>query len=162
MGRRFGREGTWVYLWLILIDVWQKATKFCKAIILWSKNKLKIKLMTWKKWQRRWIIIICVGPKCEEAEFFKPFYVSVNYKAFWKGILKIFNEIKYVSYDQWSHFLVCMSEIFLYRSLRKHIQGLGLLWQRIWNNVIFNIRWMDGENCEWCKLQNTLEQRALK
>ena len=34
MGGRFGREGTWVYRWLILVDVWWKTTKFCKAIIL--------------------------------------------------------------------------------------------------------------------------------
>ena len=32
-------EGTWVYLKLILVDVWQKTTKFCKAIILQLKNK---------------------------------------------------------------------------------------------------------------------------
>ena len=31
---RFRREGTWVYLDLILVDAWQKTTKFCKAIIL--------------------------------------------------------------------------------------------------------------------------------
>ena len=41
MGREIGgrsrREGTWVYLWLILVDVWQKTTKFCKAIILQLK-----------------------------------------------------------------------------------------------------------------------------
>ena len=37
MGGGFGREGTRVYLWLIL-DVWQKTTKFCKAIILQLKN----------------------------------------------------------------------------------------------------------------------------
>ena len=39
MEGRFGREGTRVYLWLILVDVWQKTTKFCKAIILQLKNK---------------------------------------------------------------------------------------------------------------------------
>ena len=33
------REGTHVYLWLIHVDVWQKPTKFCKAIILQFKNK---------------------------------------------------------------------------------------------------------------------------
>jgi len=33
MGESFGREGAWVYLWLILVDVWQKTTKFYKAII---------------------------------------------------------------------------------------------------------------------------------
>ena len=36
-----GREGTWVYLWLILVAVWQKATKLCKAIIFQLKNKFK-------------------------------------------------------------------------------------------------------------------------
>ena len=30
----FKKEGTYVYLWLIHVEVWQKATKFCKAIIL--------------------------------------------------------------------------------------------------------------------------------
>ena len=33
------REGTYVYLWLIQVDVWQKPTQFCKAIILQLKNK---------------------------------------------------------------------------------------------------------------------------
>ena len=41
MGGRFGRKGTWVSLWLILVDVWQKTTKFCKAIILQLKIKKK-------------------------------------------------------------------------------------------------------------------------
>ena len=36
---RFKREGMYVYLWLILIDVCQKTTKFCKAIILQLKKK---------------------------------------------------------------------------------------------------------------------------
>ena len=36
-------EGTYVYLWLIHVDVWQKPTQFCKAIILQLKNKFKIK-----------------------------------------------------------------------------------------------------------------------
>ena len=34
MGGRFKREGTYVYLWLIHVEVWQKTTEFCKAIIL--------------------------------------------------------------------------------------------------------------------------------
>ena len=41
MGGRSRREGTWVYLWLILVDVCQKTTKFCKAIILQLKKKKK-------------------------------------------------------------------------------------------------------------------------
>ena len=34
VGRRFRRERTHVYLWLIHVDVWQKPMPFCKAIIL--------------------------------------------------------------------------------------------------------------------------------
>ena len=37
--KKFKREGTYVYLWLIHADIWQKTTKFCKAIILQLKNK---------------------------------------------------------------------------------------------------------------------------
>ena len=44
MGGRFKREGTYIYLWLIHVDVWQKPTQFCKAFILQLKNNfLKIK-----------------------------------------------------------------------------------------------------------------------
>ena len=48
IGRRFGRKGTWAYLWLIPVDIWQQTIKFCKAIILQlkkqsdNKNKLFI------------------------------------------------------------------------------------------------------------------------
>ena len=34
---RFKREGTNVYLWLINVDVWEKPTQHCKAIILQIK-----------------------------------------------------------------------------------------------------------------------------
>ena len=40
MGAKVGREGAWVYLWLILVDVWQKTTKFRKAIILQLKKNV--------------------------------------------------------------------------------------------------------------------------
>ena len=33
-GEGGGREGTFVYLWLILVDVWQKPSQHCKVIIL--------------------------------------------------------------------------------------------------------------------------------
>ena len=36
---RFKREGIYVHLWLIHVEVWQKTTKFCKAILLQLKNK---------------------------------------------------------------------------------------------------------------------------
>ena len=38
---RFKREGMYVYLWLILVEVCKKTTKFCKAIILQLKTKQK-------------------------------------------------------------------------------------------------------------------------
>ena len=41
VGERFKREGTYVYLWLIHIDVRQKSTQYCKAIILQLKILLK-------------------------------------------------------------------------------------------------------------------------
>ena len=37
MKRKFKREGTYVYLWLIHVDVWQKPKQYCKAIILQLK-----------------------------------------------------------------------------------------------------------------------------
>ena len=40
MGGSFKSEGICVYLWLIHVEVWQKTTKFCNAIILQLKNKL--------------------------------------------------------------------------------------------------------------------------
>ena len=42
-GRRFKREGTYVYLWPIHGDVWQKPMKYCKAIML----QLRIKEWKW-------------------------------------------------------------------------------------------------------------------
>ena len=38
-GGRFKREGSCVYLWQIHVDVWQKPTRYCKAIILQLKKK---------------------------------------------------------------------------------------------------------------------------
>ena len=37
VGGRFKREGTYVHLWLIHTDVWQKGNQYCKAIILQLK-----------------------------------------------------------------------------------------------------------------------------
>ena len=50
VGGRFMREVTYVYLRLILVDVWQKPTQYCKAIILQLKvNKFKKKLAKERK-----------------------------------------------------------------------------------------------------------------
>ena len=36
-GREVNKEGTYVYLWLIYVDVWQKPTHYCEAIIFQLK-----------------------------------------------------------------------------------------------------------------------------
>ena len=37
MGRRFKRAGTYVYLWLIHVNVGQKPTQYSKAVVLQLK-----------------------------------------------------------------------------------------------------------------------------
>ena len=45
-GKEVKREGTYVYLWLIHVEVWQKPTQHCKIIVLQSKiNKFLIFLV---------------------------------------------------------------------------------------------------------------------
>ena len=41
---RAKREGTYVYLWLVPINVWQKPTQYCKAIILQLKINTFLKI----------------------------------------------------------------------------------------------------------------------
>ena len=41
MEGKFKREGTYVHLWLIHVDVWQKSNKYYKAIILQLNRVLK-------------------------------------------------------------------------------------------------------------------------
>ena len=40
---RLKKEGTYVYLWLIHVDVWQKLSQHCKAIIFQLKLNKFIK-----------------------------------------------------------------------------------------------------------------------
>ena len=47
VGEWFKREGTYVFLWLIHVDVWQRPVQYCKAVILQLKmefleKKLKV------------------------------------------------------------------------------------------------------------------------
>ena len=42
-GRGFKREGTYGYLWLFNVDVWQKPSQYCKVIILQLKIKYNLK-----------------------------------------------------------------------------------------------------------------------
>ena len=56
VGGRFKREGTYIYPWPIHVDVWQKPTQYCKAIILQLKiNKFNYKTTTKKhRWVNKW------------------------------------------------------------------------------------------------------------
>ena len=49
-GRRFKREGTYVYLWLIHGDVWQKSTQYYKIIIFKLKIIFLISITIIKMW----------------------------------------------------------------------------------------------------------------
>ena len=40
--RKVKREGTYVHLWLIHVDVEQKSTQYCKAIILQLKKNILV------------------------------------------------------------------------------------------------------------------------
>ena len=51
---RFKTDETYIYLWLIHVDVWQKPKQYCKAIILQLKiNKSKTK-------HKKWAIHFCL------------------------------------------------------------------------------------------------------
>ena len=54
VGGRLTREGTYVNLWLIHVDIWQKSTQYCKAIIL------QLKIKTFLKRGKLWL-----GAGCE-------------------------------------------------------------------------------------------------
>ena len=69
MGRRFKREGTYVYLWQIHVEVWHKTTKFCKAVILQLKK--------WMKWKSLSHVQLFVTPwTIQSMEFSRPEYWS--------------------------------------------------------------------------------------
>ena len=56
MAGRFKREVTYVYLWLIHVDGWQKPTQYCKAIILQLKiNKFLKRMILYPKKIYRWL-----------------------------------------------------------------------------------------------------------
>ena len=44
------RKGAYVYLWPIHVDVWQKPTQYCKAVILqFTINKIFKRLLHYRK-----------------------------------------------------------------------------------------------------------------
>ena len=57
VGGSLKREGTYVYLWLVHVDVWQKGTQYCREIIL----QLKINKFNCRK------IILCIPKLLRES-----------------------------------------------------------------------------------------------
>ena len=61
VGGRFKREGTYVYPWLIDVDVWQTPTQYYKAIIL------QLKMNTFFKKKRTFHVYPCL---CDSMDHF--------------------------------------------------------------------------------------------
>ena len=53
VGGSLKREGTYVYLWLVHVDVWQKGTQYCREIIL----QLKINKFNCRKKKEFWTVV---------------------------------------------------------------------------------------------------------
>jgi len=87
MGGRFKREGIYVYLWLVHVEVWQKTTKFCKAIILQLKKKRKRERhprTDWEfcvgaVWEAHWVGIWSCGKKLMMGLDFRFLILSLFY-----------------------------------------------------------------------------------
>ena len=77
VGGRFNREGTCVYLWLIHVDLWQKSTQHCKAIILQLKINLKKKRMKILK-EKSLDIIDVWDPSCLWTSNYEKYYISLS------------------------------------------------------------------------------------
>ena len=74
VGGGFKGEGTYVYLWLILDDVWQKPSQYCKVIILQLKIiklekyvEKKKKKKTRKSSNRKWSLVANFSKAIKEA-----------------------------------------------------------------------------------------------
>ena len=69
VGGRFKREGTNVYLWLIHVDVWQKSTQHCKALVLQLIVFFFFLMRKEKKMPRaHWSLIMLKGKWRTQAE----------------------------------------------------------------------------------------------
>ena len=62
-GGRARMEGTYVNLWLIHIDVWQKPTQYCKTTVF------RLKIIFFKKWRQRERCEVFSLPACMCAQW---------------------------------------------------------------------------------------------
>ena len=68
-GGRFNRKWTYVCLWLIHGDVWQKPTQYCEAIIL----QLKINFKNFLKGKKIKIVVFNFGGILSLHEIFQSY-----------------------------------------------------------------------------------------
>ena len=66
VGGRFRRERTHVYLRLVLVDVWQRLTQYCKAVIFPSKVNFKKKFL--RKYETKGYVFTTQCGKMEGSE----------------------------------------------------------------------------------------------
>ena len=77
VGGRFKRQGTYVYPWLIHVDVWQKLTRYCRAIIFQFKIKRNNETsITMEK--TKYLTTINVAKKMEQLDLSYVSRESVN------------------------------------------------------------------------------------
>ena len=63
--RRFKREGTYVYLWLICVDIWPKPSQYYNIIILQFKTTKFLKMKT-TEYPNRYMKQSLEGTKVQE------------------------------------------------------------------------------------------------
>ena len=94
MGVRFKKEGTYVYQWLTYVDVRQKPTQYCKAIILQLKRYTFKNYMTFKPKKQDQFLGVAFG---SEVALYKVHLIHLtenpDNKETKQGSLKIQNRL---------------------------------------------------------------------
>ena len=83
MGGRFKREGTYVYLWLIHVDIWQKPTELCKTIILQLKKNYNEMLPHTHKNDYEKFNILSLCKCCKDVEKLEPLTIARGLPGWW-------------------------------------------------------------------------------
>ena len=96
VGGRFKRERTYVYLWLICVDVWQKPTQYCKPITL----QLKISKLKKKNW-----LVVTKAVRSREGKYWE-FRISrckLVYIGWINNKVLLYSTENYIQYPTISH-----------------------------------------------------------
>ena len=125
-GREVWREGTWVYLWLILI-VWQKTTKYCKAIILQLKKNLG---HSW--WRKGLVLHFCLNRVRFPADYVLICFVILDYELTISSENFCDSWVKSMTLQSWYSFASAWSPRALTKwTLLIHKSGISWAVQRV-------------------------------